>query len=108
MHEMSFCDCGREIHWPRSAHYGERWRCYNCGRDWVLAPETTRRRAKPGYLVPSRQRRPPKPKVVVIVQPPRQLPAGRYENPFMEPGASMPALPAPRRRGGLLAWLFGE
>jgi hypothetical protein len=46
--------------------------------------------------------------VVVHVQAPQQLPAPRQQNPFMEPGATMPALPAPRRRGGLLAWLFGE
>jgi hypothetical protein len=99
-HEMGYCDCGREIHWPRTARYGDKWRCYNCGRRWELAP--ARRGCKPGYLVQSR-RPEPKPRVVVVqVAAPRQV-------PFLPPGSpQLRALPAPRRRGGLLAWLLGE
>jgi hypothetical protein len=37
---MSFCQCGREIHWPRNARLGDTWRCYDCGRSWRLVPET--------------------------------------------------------------------
>lgn len=107
MHEMSMCDCGREIHWPRNSRYGDRWRCHACGRNWTLAPEMTRR-AKPGYLVPSRRPK-PKPRVVVV-----QVATPPDVNPFIPQGSYLPPpppmrqLPAPPRRGGLLAWLFGE
>jgi hypothetical protein len=60
---MSYCDCGREIHWPRNYRYGEKWRCYNCGRTWELMP--ARRGVKPNYPVPSR-RPESKPRIVVV------------------------------------------
>jgi hypothetical protein len=110
MHQMGYCDCGREIHFPRTARFGDRLRCFNCRRILTLLPDGAGG-VKPSYAVPSRRRAPRRPKPqVVIVQVPAQhaLPAPGYQNPFMEPRATMPALPAPRRRGGLLAWLFGE
>jgi hypothetical protein len=97
---MSYCHCGRPIHWPKGSLYGDKWRCYNCGQNWTLVPDGWR--GKPTKLVKSR-RQAPKPRVVVVqMAPPPQ-------NPFLPPGTSqLPALPAPPRRGGLLAWLFGE
>jgi hypothetical protein len=98
-HEMGYCDCGREIHFPCTARFGDKWRCYTCGRNWTLRSNGG---VKPSYRVTSRRPR-PKPRVVVVqVAAPRQV-------PFQLPGTpQLPALPAPRRRGGLLAWLFGE
>ncbi len=102
MHSMSYCDCGREIHWPKTVRYGDEWRCYNCGKIWELTP--ARRGVKPNYSVPSQQRR-PSPKIVVV-----QVTAPQ---PQQRPGQwALPArvvhqLPAPSR-GGLLAWLFGR
>jgi hypothetical protein len=98
-HEMGYCDCGREIHFPCTARFGDKWRCYSYGRSWTLRPNGG---VKPSYRVTSR--RPPKPRVIVVqvAPPPRQ-------NTFLPPGTTpLQALPAPRRRGGLLAWLLGE
>lgn len=36
-HLMGYCDCGREIHFPRHAGAGYQWRCYRCGKVWVLS-----------------------------------------------------------------------
>jgi hypothetical protein len=96
-HEMGYCDCGREIHWPRTARYGDERRCYTCGRKWILSPAG--RGAKPGYLV--RSRRPdPRPRVVVVqVAAPQQRAL---------PPPPVLQLPAPSRRGGLLSWLIGD
>jgi hypothetical protein len=101
-HEMGRCYCGREIHWPRDARYGDRWRCYQCGRTWTLLPDGWR--GQPTKRVKSR-RQAPKPQVVVVqvTTPPRRkvaLPVG---------SASVPALPPPPPpRRGFLAWLLGE
>jgi hypothetical protein len=102
-HEMGYCDCGREIHFPCTARYGDRWRCYNCGRIWDLVPN--RIGAKPGYLVESRRPKPkPTPQVVVVV---REAPRPAQRQRAL-PAPAPRQLPAPPRRDGLLAWLFGE
>jgi hypothetical protein len=36
-HLKGRCDCGRTIHFPKDARYGQRWTCQDCGRVWVLS-----------------------------------------------------------------------
>jgi hypothetical protein len=108
-HPMGYCDCGRAIHFPASARYYDRLRCFNCGRILTLTPGPG---MKPTYVVPSarRPRRQPKPRVVIVQV--QQPPLG--VNPFIpQPDGQLPPPPptpqlASPRRGGLLAWLFGE
>lgn len=35
-HLSGRCPCGRPIHWPKDAGYGDEWRCFRCGRVWTL------------------------------------------------------------------------
>lgn len=101
-HEMGYCDCGREIHFPCTARYGDKWRCYGCGRSWTLRPTGG---VKPSYRV--RSRKPRQPRIVVV-----QVETPLSVNPFIPQGGHLPPPPPmrqlpPPRRGGLLAWLFG-
>ena len=36
-HLSGRCDCGRVIHFPKGASYGDTWTCYNCGKTWHIA-----------------------------------------------------------------------
>ncbi|WP_372847190.1 hypothetical protein [Pontiella sp.] len=38
-HLSGHCECGRPIHFPKTATYGYRWECYRCGRSYVLSNE---------------------------------------------------------------------
>ena len=31
------CDCGRVMHFPKNATYGDTWTCYRCGKTWHLS-----------------------------------------------------------------------
>lgn len=107
-HPMGYCDCGRAIHFPAAARYYDRLRCFDCGRILTLTPGPG---MKPTYVVPSarRPRRPPRPRVVVVqvATPPGVNPFAPQEG-HLPPPPPMRQLPTPPRRGGLLAWLFGE
>ena len=37
VHLSGLCTCGRQIHYPKWASYGHKWKCRNCGRVWVLS-----------------------------------------------------------------------
>jgi len=101
MHEMAYCDCGRELHWPRTARYGHRLRCFRCGRSWRLVPDNMG--VKPAYAVESQRPKPrPKPQVIVVVREAQSL--AHQQQALAAP--ALRQLPAPRR-SGLRAWLFG-
>ena len=36
-HLSGHCDCGRVIHYPKGATYGDSWTCYNCGKTWYIS-----------------------------------------------------------------------
>jgi hypothetical protein len=38
-HLSGFCACGRRIHWPRNARYGDTWTCRRCRAVWTLCRE---------------------------------------------------------------------
>ena len=35
-HLSGRCDCGRVMHFPKGASYGDTWTCYNCGKTWHI------------------------------------------------------------------------
>ena len=36
-HLSGRCDCGRVIHYPKGATYGDSWTCHNCGKTWYIS-----------------------------------------------------------------------
>ena len=36
-HLSGRCDCGRIMHFPKNATYGDTWTCYRCGKTWHLS-----------------------------------------------------------------------
>ena len=50
-HLSGRCDCGRVMHFPKGASYGDTWTCYSCGKTWHIAhhgdPLHTRRSKEP-------------------------------------------------------------
>lgn len=36
-HLAGRCDCGREMHFPKSAMIGYQWTCRKCGKVWTLS-----------------------------------------------------------------------
>ena len=36
-HLAGRCDCGRRIHFPKGATYGDTWTCWKCGKTWTLS-----------------------------------------------------------------------
>jgi hypothetical protein len=36
-HLAGRCDCGREMHFPKSATIGYQWTCRKCGKVWTLS-----------------------------------------------------------------------
>ena len=36
-HLAGKCDCGRNIHFPKTATLGYQWKCRQCGKVWILS-----------------------------------------------------------------------
>jgi hypothetical protein len=93
MHEMSYCDCGREIHFPAGAAYGHQWRCWRCGRKWILTTTRPRPKTKATYAVASKQRRTPRPErptVIVVTTRPERNGGGRQVRALPTPEPRRP------------------
>ena len=51
-HLSGRCDCGRVIHYPKGASYGDSWTCRTCGKTWYIVrhgeiPLNSRRSKEP-------------------------------------------------------------